>query len=1261
MYKKISIIILLLLSLLQANASDIATIQILGTGAESLLKGDLTDPDNNGLDALGAATDPSWNWVSINSSHEPDFEGGENSFNIFDNKVGGGNDKWCCDDPTVDAPVWVAVEFANPVSLTHFTVTSGNDSPDRDPTDWQIQGSNDGTTYFPIYSFQDSTASWATATRNQVIKFTLLSPSAPYKFIRYIAFATPGTLHQINEIEYFGATGGSDKIAVSGIRAGLTSFAFSATDVGTSVVNAANTTATINGAPVVLTNTKVDGVTTFTYTPATPFQSGKTNDFVVTAKDGSGNTVTVSGAFVTPTYAYLTAADKVTPDTTKPGFVFNVTQNPSFQENRYTRAENQLAGALGVNFADPAAQGPALAPGTPGATTRLPVHFDVATVINMDQDAANAGDISPDDMIPGIPSLSPTAPADGIAAEIITYVEVPAGLHTFIFNSDDGFRTTVGNVGDVFQARQAGLFNDGRGATDTTYPVYAQEAGVYAFRTVWFEGGGGANLEWKTVGSDGVTEVLINDTANGGLKAYRAITGAAPTVISSVFPYLNQTGVSGDTSIRATITEGATAVDLSSVKISLNGVQQTDAATKAGNVITISHASTALLPANTTNTATITYTAGGTARSETWTFFTGNYQTITADKRVTPDTTKPGFIWMVHHNPNAAQGGNLRTLKQLAGLYGHNYADPTAEGTGYALAPATVPADDKLPITFEIPTVINMDQAAASQGEFGSDSQMPGIPGLSLNDGVAFQPDEGIAGDIITYIDLPAGKNTFIFNSDDGFRSFSGNSRDMFDAQMLGEFDAGRGAADTQYDFFVEAAGVYPFRTIWFEGGGGANLEWKYVKPDGTHVLINDIDNGGPHAYRAATAGAQTAITKVSPWPGYNRVGPKEAIEVVIEEGANLVTDASIQLSLNGTTVSPAATVTRTGKTITVRHVPTTAYTAGATNTAKIAFTVGGTPREETWTFVTPKTTPDKLNGYAAMMLGRVAISADAGGRTGQAGDKSADFGTSGGTAPGLLATDPALLSAINANAANDTLSVSFWGKKYNNNDSSAFWFDSPGAMQTMRGFQAHTPWSNGRIYFDTSGCCGAGVSRIDQAVDSTTVPDFVDATWWTTQWHHFAFIKNANVKEIWVDGVLFHSGDGAPLFSDFARVWIGAIGGGPDSGPGNPFPGLIDDFAIFGGALAQADIVALKNGTAPSALPVATKPLAWWDFNGGGVNPGPTLSASVSGGNITLTFTGKLQSSPVVGTGAVWTDVSTSGTHTESTSTGNKFFRAVQ
>ncbi len=65
------------------------TIEVLGIGTAALLGGDLTDPENDGNEDAGPA-DPSWNWKSITSSIEPGFGGGEFSFNIFDNKVGGG-------------------------------------------------------------------------------------------------------------------------------------------------------------------------------------------------------------------------------------------------------------------------------------------------------------------------------------------------------------------------------------------------------------------------------------------------------------------------------------------------------------------------------------------------------------------------------------------------------------------------------------------------------------------------------------------------------------------------------------------------------------------------------------------------------------------------------------------------------------------------------------------------------------------------------------------------------------------------------------------------------------------------------------------------------------------------------------------------------------------------------------------------------------------------------------------------------------------
>jgi hypothetical protein len=177
------------------------TIEVLGTGTAALLGGDLTDPENDGNEAAGPS-DPSWNWRAITSNIEAGFGGGEFAFNIFDNRVGGGNDKWCCDDPTSANPYWVDVEFPQPVRLTHLTIASGNDAADRDPLKFQIQGSNDGVNYEPIYTRDSATSLWTE--RNQVLKITLPQPAPPFAHIRYWVTDTAGPLHQLNEIEYFG-------------------------------------------------------------------------------------------------------------------------------------------------------------------------------------------------------------------------------------------------------------------------------------------------------------------------------------------------------------------------------------------------------------------------------------------------------------------------------------------------------------------------------------------------------------------------------------------------------------------------------------------------------------------------------------------------------------------------------------------------------------------------------------------------------------------------------------------------------------------------------------------------------------------------------------------------------------------------------------------------------------------------------------------------------------------------------------------------
>ena len=77
--------------------------EILGTGTGALIGGDLTDPENNGVDG----SDTNWNWTSILASEE-NYWSSEGAYNVFDNKVGSQDDKWCCGG----SPQWIYVQFS---------------------------------------------------------------------------------------------------------------------------------------------------------------------------------------------------------------------------------------------------------------------------------------------------------------------------------------------------------------------------------------------------------------------------------------------------------------------------------------------------------------------------------------------------------------------------------------------------------------------------------------------------------------------------------------------------------------------------------------------------------------------------------------------------------------------------------------------------------------------------------------------------------------------------------------------------------------------------------------------------------------------------------------------------------------------------------------------------------------------------------------------------------------------------------------------
>ncbi|MBN8854278.1 MAG: hypothetical protein BGO55_07775 [Sphingobacteriales bacterium 50-39] len=78
-------------------------------------------------------------------------------------------------------PFWFQEQFPAPQVVNSYTFTSGNDSPDRDPMDWNVVGSNDGTNWDTL----DVRTGENFASRIETVHYTLNNNSnKAYTYIR---------------------------------------------------------------------------------------------------------------------------------------------------------------------------------------------------------------------------------------------------------------------------------------------------------------------------------------------------------------------------------------------------------------------------------------------------------------------------------------------------------------------------------------------------------------------------------------------------------------------------------------------------------------------------------------------------------------------------------------------------------------------------------------------------------------------------------------------------------------------------------------------------------------------------------------------------------------------------------------------------------------------------------------------------------------------------------------------------------------------
>jgi len=142
----------------------------------------------------GALTDPTLGGMATASSVMFSHEDGSKAFDLDITS------KWYAGD--TNATGWLAYQFPGTDShvVTSYSITSANDMPGRDPSAWELQGSNDGSSWVTV----DQRTAQVFAGRRQTNPYTCANATA-YRWYRLLVTANSGaTSLQLAELVLYG-------------------------------------------------------------------------------------------------------------------------------------------------------------------------------------------------------------------------------------------------------------------------------------------------------------------------------------------------------------------------------------------------------------------------------------------------------------------------------------------------------------------------------------------------------------------------------------------------------------------------------------------------------------------------------------------------------------------------------------------------------------------------------------------------------------------------------------------------------------------------------------------------------------------------------------------------------------------------------------------------------------------------------------------------------------------------------------------------
>lgn len=595
--------------------------------------------------------------------------------------------------------------------------------------------------------------------------------------------------------------------------------------------------------------------------------------------------------------------------------------------------------------------------------------------------------------------------AESSALEVGAWLVFPAaGYYILHANSDDGVKLTApygspfGKLGILLAEDNVGrgvAGGSGEMVGGSYAAVYVPAAGAYPFRILYENGGTDGGIEFSAYvmqADGGIAKVAVNDLSDPtSIKAYQRVSGepVAP-YISYANPVHNQQDVVFWQPIVVDITDGTgnRTVTANTINLTVDGLPQAVTVTKSGAVthLVSQMAGKTWLPGAHTNVLTFTDGAG-TAYTYTWPFTVINFApygvvTIPASNAVpiaSIDRTKPGFRVYPYQTSTSGTdpGTSIANFEsQQLGGFGANIAVVPPEGY-YVWNDVTDIGDGYNHIGYA---------TDAARGEYRYNYSFDRLGLVSNGGGLNTNRASLIFAGYLEF--TQAGTYAMTVNSDDGFKVTApfNNPRNQ-QGQMLGWVDGGRGVTTgagfgprgsiTHFAFNVPAPGAYPIRLLWFNGGGGLDIEWTIYQylPDGSvaRLLVNDENT--PGSIRAWQTTTQTGpyIQNMSPTLPLV-AGQIENSTITLNRGANLTIDlrddsttvdlSSIKLNYMGVDqplviTQPSAGVTR------VMRYGTNALPTGAYGPAILTYKDNtGKTYTTKWTVISGQFAGTARNGF---------------------------------------------------------------------------------------------------------------------------------------------------------------------------------------------------------------------------------------------------------------------------------------------------------